>query len=149
MADPEQQCMTVRSVMTANPVCVDPETPLRQAVNLLRDHKIRHLAVTSPPGRVRGLVSNRDMLVAHMQVSHGGLRIERRVGEIMTREVDSITPDACAYAAARYMYGQKRGCLLVIEQGTLVGILTEADFMRAFAKASGCRCKAAVEQKSG
>lgn len=148
MADPEKKCMSVRSIMTANPVCVAPETPIKEAVQLLRDRKIRHLAVTSPPGRVRGIVSNRDMLVAHMQVHRGGMGIERLVAQIMTREIDWIAPDACAYAAARYMYSQKRGCLLVIGEGELVGILTEADFMKAFASGSTCKCKAGVEQSS-
>lgn len=135
--------------MRSDPVCVDPNTSVRKAVRLLHDHKIRHLPVTSPAGHVRGLVSNRDMLVARMQVRRDALYVERLVAPIMTREVDCIAPDACAHAAARYMYARKRGCLLVVKENLLVGILTESDFVKAFADRSTCDCRAGVEQNPG
>ena len=148
MAELEKKCMPVSSIMTVEPVCVDPNTSIKDAVRLLHDHKIRHLPVTGPAGNVRGLVSNRDMLVAHMRVRRDALYTERLVAPIMTREVDCIAPDACAYAAARYMYAHKRGCLLVVKEDLLVGILTEADFVKAFAGGSTCKCQAGIEHNS-
>lgn len=149
MAELAKKCVSVGSIMTVNPVCIDPNTSVKAAVQLLHDHHIRHLPVTSAAGHVRGLVSNRDMLVAHMRVRRDALYTERLVAPIMTREVDCIAPDACAYAAARYMYAHKRGCLLVVAEAVLVGILTEADFVKAFAGGSACECQAGIAQNSG
>ena len=57
----------------------------------------------------------------------------RRVGELMTTAVEAVEPDADIAEAARIMFDNKFGCLPVVEGRRLVGILTEADFVRLFA----------------
>ncbi len=52
------------------------------------------------------------------------------VKEVMTEPVITTTPDTTLADAARIMSDRKIGCLPVVEQGALVGILTEGDFVR-------------------
>ena len=56
------------------------------------------------------------------------------VKEVMTTELVTTTPDMPLTEAARLMAHRKLGCLPVIEEGKLVGILTEGDFVSLAAK---------------
>ena len=58
------------------------------------------------------------------------------VKDVMTTDVATIGPDAPVKEAARTMRERKIGCLVVVEGRRLVGILTEADFVEAFARSS-------------
>jgi CBS domain-containing protein len=56
------------------------------------------------------------------------------VGEVMTRPVITIGPDLDARDAAQIMLDHKIGALPVIDEGRLIGIVTETDLLRAFVK---------------
>ena len=61
----------------------------------------------------------------------------RRVREIMSTEVETVDPDVDLKAAAQMMLDNKIGCLPVVEGEHLVGILTEADFVRWYLENRG------------
>ena len=142
--------MTIRELMTGGLITVRPETPVLRARDLLAKEKIRHLLVTGPGGALAGIVTDRDIRLnlpsratslSAGEINH--LLIELTVGEIMTRSVITIGPDRPARDGARLMLDHKIGALPVLDDGRLIGIITETDIVRAFvrktAPASGVR----------
>ena len=119
-------------------VTIRRDATTETAWNLMKSRGIRHLPVVDAEGRLIGIVTDRDL----RQVPFGpesvgravpvGLPIER----IMTAAVISVRPDANLFEAARLMHEQKIGALPVVEDGRLVGILTETDLLRALSTMS-------------
>lgn len=115
--------ITVADFMTRDLVTVRAGDDVALAESLLRLGGIRHLPVVSD-GRLVGLVTQRDLLRA------AGPR-ERPVSDVMTAEVTTVQPGTGLAQAARLMLERKFGCLPVCDEaGALVGIMTEADFVR-------------------
>jgi CBS domain-containing protein len=127
----------VRDLMRAPVATVAPETPAREAVRLLRARRIRHLPVVDQNGRLVGIVTDRDLrqAVFHPAVqarlgSTGEAVGDLPVRELMTGAVVTVAPWADLREAARLMHERKIGALPVVEDGRLVGILTETDVLR-------------------
>jgi len=136
--------MTVGDAMTANPICVDLDTSLRDALSLMDDHDFRHLPVMAD-GRLAGLVSERDLLEALGWMGgsgeHEDVLVEdrpQRVGEIMSRMPSVAKPGVRLRSAVNEMVARRIGCLPVLDaegDDELVGILTERDILAAFVSA--------------
>jgi len=126
--------MNVRDAMTAHPQTIPPETPIQDAAERMRHGRFRHLPVTEDIHLV-GIVTERDLHV------HDGpdaaMQRNRPVRAVMTREVISVAPDDPIEQAARLMLENKVGCLPVLENGQLAGIITESDLFRAFVDVLG------------
>ena len=132
--------MRVRDLMTQNVVATRPEDTVATLRDLMYDRDVRHMPVVADGGELVGLVSQRDLLryslIEQADVPNfiEDALLERiRVGELMTTGVISIEPDVDLREAAQIMYENKFGCLPVVEGPRLVGILTEADFVRLMA----------------
>ncbi|HVI94232.1 MAG TPA: CBS domain-containing protein [Anaeromyxobacter sp.] len=120
--------ISVADLMTRDLVTVRESDDLALAESLLRLGGIRHLPVVRDRKLV-GLVTQRDVLCSG-EAGRPGARTTQ-VAQIMTRELTTIRPAAPLSQAARVMLERKYGCLPVCEDdGTLVGIVTEADFVR-------------------
>ena len=120
--------ISVADFMTKDLVTVRESDDLALAESLLRLGGIRHLPVVKG-GRLVGLLTHRDVL----RSGQSGRPAARTllVSEIMTRELTTVRPGMGLSQAARLMLERKFGCLPVCdEQGRLVGIVTEADFVR-------------------
>ncbi|WP_242342490.1 CBS domain-containing protein [Anaeromyxobacter terrae] len=120
--------ISVADFMTKDLVTVRGSDDLALAESLLRLGGIRHLPVVED-GRLVGLVTQRDIL----RSGHSGGADARRlpVSQIMTRELTTVRPAMALAHAARLMLERKFGCLPVCDDdGRLVGIVTEADFVR-------------------
>jgi acetoin utilization protein AcuB len=133
--------MTIRELMTGGLIKVRPETPVQQARDLMAKEKIRHLPVTGPGGALAGIVTDRDIRLnlpsratslSAQEINH--LLSRLTVGEIMTRSLITIGPDSPAREGARLMLDHKIGALPVLDDGRLVGIVTETDIVRAFVR---------------
>ncbi len=133
----------VGDLMTPQPTTVPPDTPVSVAWRTMTERRFRHMPVVKDGGRLVGIVTQRDLLVA-ARGSERRIDIDddRPVSEVMKREVDTVRPECCAAEAARHMLRTKRSCLPVVDEtGTLVGILTEADYMRLSTRgAPPCSC---------
>lgn len=123
--------------MTTKLVTLFAEQAMPLAEEIMRFRHIRHLPVVEPSGNLVGLVSHRDILAANTS-SLVGLTDEQRrarqgsvlVKDIMTKDMWTVTPQTYAEVAAQTLLDHAYGCLPVVEDGKLVGILTERDFLK-------------------
>ncbi|HUO63185.1 MAG TPA: CBS domain-containing protein [Terriglobales bacterium] len=133
--------MKVRELMTGAPITVSPETGIFEARQTMLKERIRHLLVTEG-GRLVGIVTDRDIRLnlpsqatslSVWEVNH--LLARLTVSQVMTKSVIITGPDQEARAAAQLMLEHKIGALPVLDGEHLIGILTETDLLRAFARA--------------
>jgi len=129
--------MNVEDLMCEDVVTLHAESVLADAEEIMGFRRFRHLPVVDGPDRrLVGLVTHRDLARAAVSSVQGGqrealqLKARIRVREIMHRP-QTIAVDAPLHEAARQLRQGKYGCLPVVDgDGTLVGIVTEADFVR-------------------
>ena len=131
--------MRVRDLMTDKPITVAPGTPMLEARQRMVEERIRHLVVVED-GRVAGIVTDRDIRLnlpspaTSLSVWEINFLLARlTVGNVMTSTVLVVEPDRPVAEAARIMIDHKIGALPIVDDGQLVGILTESDFVRAMA----------------
>lgn len=120
--------MLVRNRMSRPAVTVRQDADFQKALALMQEKKLRRLPVVDDDGQLVGIVVERDLLVAAMRYLQS--RVE--VGDIMTRNVVTVGPDTNLAEVARTMLERKIGGLPVLEQGRLVGIITESDIFKCF-----------------
>ncbi len=120
------RAISVGDFMTRDLVTLNESDDLALAEKMLRLGGIRHLPVVRNHKLV-GLITQRDLLRSAID------RDAKKTvaSEIMVRQPVTATPATSLVAAARTMLSNKYGCLPVCDSdGTLVGIITEADFVR-------------------
>ena len=129
----------VRDLMTEPVFTLRENDRLLDLEALMSAKHVRHVPVVDRDGELVGLVTHRDLARGVLgRIDELPIGVEedllrrRRVGEIMVAEPDTIEPDATLREAAEIMFENKIGCLPVTEGTHLVGILTEADFLRDF-----------------
>ena len=129
----------VRDLMTDNVFTLSPRDDLVQLYDLMDSHRVRHVPIVDKEGDVVGLVTLRDLFRGALgSLDELPLSVERemlrrrRVRDIMQTEPDTIEAEMTLVEAAQMLLENKVGCLLVVEGMRLVGILTEADFVRDF-----------------
>jgi acetoin utilization protein AcuB len=137
LADTERVRL-VRAMMQTTVVTATPDMSLIEAQRLLRAQRIRHLPVVSGP-RLVGIVTDRDLRDAMPSpattLSRGEIAYQMDTTPLatcMTRDVVSIHPDTDMVQAVCMLLRGPFGCLPVVEDGVLVGMLTETDCLRAF-----------------
>ena len=133
--------LQVRDVMSRDVHTVKRNDELAIADALMKQERVRHLPVLDEDGKVCAVVSQRDLFRGALLRALGyGSRAEElmlkqvAVKEAMSAEIQTTTPDTLVADAARLMIERKIGCLPVIENGRLVGIVTETDFVRLVAE---------------
>ena len=126
----------VRNWMTPNPITITPQTTLPEAHRLMDEHYIRRLPVIKQ-GKLVGIVTRGDIRQAQasnattLSVYELNYLLDQiPAKEFMAYRPITISPDAPIAEAARIMLQYKIGGLPVIENGELVGIITETDFCR-------------------
>jgi acetoin utilization protein AcuB len=142
--------MNVAAVMTKDLLVVGLDTPVREAAELMRSRIIRHLPVLDDTGRVAGIVTDRDLRhAAFLPALAGRVCWEAHrlsaplVRDIMTWSVVTTRPDVPLEQAALTMFQRRIGSLPVVEDGRLVGILTERDVF------TGLRGDRAADEPAG
>jgi acetoin utilization protein AcuB len=132
--------MNVKDLMTAGPITTRPETAVLEARQLMIDKRIRHLLIAEGP-KLLGIVTDRDIRLnlpspaTSLSVWEINYLIARMtVGSVMTKSLVIVSPRQDAKQAAQLMLDHKIGALPVVDEGRLVGIITETDLIRAFVK---------------
>jgi CBS domain-containing membrane protein len=131
--------LTVGEVMTKKLVTMKRTDSLAALRDQMYEHQIRHIPVVDERDRLIGLVSHRDLLRNTLMERPGvsgyvedSILEDLRISQVMVDELEVTTPETDLAEAARIMLARKYGCLPVVAGSALVGILTEADFMKVF-----------------
>ena len=130
--------MLVRDWMTSEVSSVRRNDKLTIADDVMRLGRIRHMPVLDDHSDdLVGIVSQRDLFRGALARALGyGQHAQQQVmnslviKEIMSTDPVTTTPDTPLADAARLMLERKIGCLPVVEEGRLIGILTESDLLR-------------------
>ena len=132
----------VKEWMTRNPITIAEDTSLTEASRLMKDNDIRRLPVVEH-GKLVGIVTWGDIREASASDATsltvfelGYLLRELQVDRFMTRHPITVTPTTPISRAAQLMLEHKIGGLPVVENGKLVGILTESDIFRMLVTAN-------------
>jgi acetoin utilization protein AcuB len=124
--------------MTASPISVSPGTSITEARDLMVRRRIRHLLILDDE-RLVGIVTDRDIRLnlpspasslSVWEINY--LLAKLTAGEVMTKNVITVSPNQPMTEAARLMLEKRIGALPVVEGERVVGILTETDVLRAF-----------------
>lgn len=116
--------MRVAEIMTTDPTVLHPNDRMERAAEEMKLGQIHHLPVVDRDHGVVGIISHRDLLAVHDHM-------ERRAQEVMTADVKCVGPDTPAHEAAYLLLRYRIGCVPVTDDaGVLIGIVTEADFVR-------------------
>jgi CBS domain-containing protein len=132
--------MRVQDVMQKDVATLDLEDSLDVAEDIMTLGRVRHLPVIAGDRRLVGLVTQRDLLRASVasvlelsrSVEHDWLKaIPVRL--VMSTELLTVSPQDTLNEAVQLMISKKFGCLPVVEEGKLIGLLTETDCLRVLA----------------
>ena len=127
----------VRDCMTRDAVCLRDTAPLREAVELVIGRHIRHMPVIDGAGHLVGIATDRDVkralpspLSATAADEYEAILDTTPLARVMTREPLTVTPETSLAEAVNIMLNNRIGGLPVVENGKLMGILTERDVLR-------------------
>ena len=128
----ETTMFSIDAIMSTNLVTVPPSATLAEARTLMQSNGIHHLPVTDD-GDIVGLVTITNVLAA----TDSFLRDDRNrihaneiiVGDVMVKDVATVDVNASLRQAALFLEKHQIGCLPVIDDDNLVGIITETDFV--------------------
>lgn len=123
--------MRLREIMVTPVITIAPEESAEAAWSRMESERVRHLVVTEG-SRVVGVLSDRDL------GGREGARVRkgRTVHELMTPQVAAAKPNTTLRQAANMMSGRLIGCLPVVEDGRLVGIVTATDVLSELGRGS-------------
>jgi CBS domain-containing protein len=121
----------VDQYMTTDLFTVQASDPVEIVVNLMSWERIRHVLVEDNNHHLIGLVTARTLM---RFLASGGSLHDTPVSAIMRADVLTVTPEARTLDAIALMRRYRYGCLPVVQDGQLVGILTEEDFMNVASK---------------
>jgi acetoin utilization protein AcuB len=153
--------MFVRDRMTKHPLTVTEDQSISGAHRYMEEQSVRHLPVVNKAGAMIGLITEEDLLKAEpsgatsLSVWEIHSLLDRvKVKEVMVREIITTTEDTPIEEAAHLMLEHKIGCLPVMREGRLVGIITESDMFRTFmelfaARQKGLRITMEVPDREG
>ena len=117
--------MLVRDRMTKNPVTIEPDDFLSQALQRMQAGRFRRLPVITN-GKLAGIITERDLR------AHQGYLERTKVNGIMVENLQTIDAESTLENAAQIMLKRQIGGLPVLERGSLVGIITASDILAAF-----------------
>ena len=129
--------LRVRDLMTEDVATLTEDDNLASLYDLMDRKHIRHVPVVADDEELVGIVSDRDLLRGALgEESSLPLSVRRqmleqvKIGEIMNTEPETVEPEQAARDAGEAMMEFKVSCMPVVDGGRLVGIITEADFVR-------------------
>ncbi len=123
---------SIEAIMSTNLITVPPSATLAEARTLMQSNRIHHLPVTDDEDLV-GLITITNVLAA----TDSFLRDDRNrihaneiiVGDVMVKDVATVDVNASLRQAALFLEKHQIGCLPVMDDGKMVGIITETDFV--------------------
>jgi CBS domain-containing protein len=128
---------TVGDIMTRNVFTVSPDDVIDLATSVMEWKHVRHIPVESASGELLGLITARELLGARDKIGQDDPSDPVSVGSLMRRDMVQVPAATGLTEAMRISVKSNAGCLLVVERGKLVGIVTEHDLVAAASRALG------------
>ncbi len=135
--------MQVKDIMTKEVATLSSEDELSLANDIMRLGRIRHLPVVSGETLV-GIISERDLFRSSLAQALGyGNKDTRevmktlRIKDIMVQQIITVTPDTELRVAVAIMAERKIGCLPVVQDNKLMGLITETDILMQYCRDLG------------
>jgi CBS domain-containing membrane protein len=126
----------VTEIMIGSPVTLKPEDTLDLANDVISLGRIRHIPVVDA-GRLVGLLSERDLLGAAAtqifglkQKTKSALLKSVLIKDVMKKHVVTVSPETSIKDAAHLLADKKIGCVPVVSNGAIVGLVTTTDILR-------------------
>lgn len=137
--------MLVRDWMTSYVHTATPDSSVSEVVQLMKEKNVKHLPIVSK-GAVAGIVSDRR-IKEYLPSKGTSLDIyelnyilaKTSIKDVMIKEVFTVHPDTPVEEACMLMFDKDIGCLPVVEQGKLVGIISDKDMFRVLVEITGVR----------
>ena len=138
--------MLVKNWMTTNLITIDEEESMHTAIKLMKENRIRRLPVVKK-GKLAGIVTNLDInresasRATSLAINELNYLIDKiKIKNIMTKKnLKTISPTDTIEEAALIMSEEKIGVLPVVEDGKLLGIITESDLFKVLISMTGVR----------
>jgi acetoin utilization protein AcuB len=127
------RAMKVREWMSSPAATLPADTRVIDALELMAVRKIRRVPIVED-GRVVGILTDSDLRGAVGADEGSPRRAGTRLGDLMTRGVVTVGPDERLERAARLMVERGVSGLPVVEDGRVVGLITESDIFAAFVR---------------
>ena len=124
---------TVEQFMAVDLFTVRPADVLDLAASLMHWRHVRHVPVEDDAGRLIGIVSHRD-LIELMAAGKCGNSTGITVKDVMRTDIVTVTPETPTLDALELMRDKNIGCLPVVQNERLVGIITAHDFLTVSTK---------------
>ena len=128
--------MLVRDVMRSPAVCIPSQTTLRDAYRTMQEHNIRHLPIVDGTA-LTGVVTDRDLRLATSSLVPTPLPPDSPVARVMSTSPVTAAAWDPIEEAARIMRERKIGCLPILEDGRVIGIITGLDLLDALMRMTG------------
>lgn len=131
--------MLVEEIMNRDVISVEPQTTIREAMDLLQNHHIRHLPVVED-GKLVGLVTARHLSNAcpsSIKNEEYENQLNFPVAKIMRTKIITAHPLDFIEDVALTMYEEHIGCFPIIHNHQLVGMITESDILRTLIELTG------------
>jgi acetoin utilization protein AcuB len=135
-----KQIPQIQKFMTTMPQTIGKDIPIKTALGMMREHRIRHLPVQDG-GKLVGILTDRDLKLAASFTGSEELKVE----EVMTPEPYTVNPETPLDRVVFEMAEHKYGCAVIQQKnGKVVGIFTATDGMRVLGETLQSNYKAAA-----
>ena len=137
--------MTVSKNMTINPVTTTPDMGVFEAFELMKSEGVQRLPVLDGDGNLVGIISEKNITSAaadrEVSIVEFALLLSKiKVGDVMTKEVITVSVDDPVEMAARKMSDNDISILPVVDNnGKLVGVVSRSDLFRLLLELFGTR----------
>jgi len=126
----------IEDIMTRHVTTLDEQASVLDARRIMNTEGIRHIPVVDADNKLLGIFTQRDLLAA-MDSTEADLPREARearesalkIRDVMTRKVSTATRQVSLREAATFLQNKKVGCLPIVEDGEILGIITDSDFI--------------------
>jgi CBS domain-containing protein/gamma-glutamylcysteine synthetase len=125
--------LLVEEFMTRDVFTVEKDDIPELVANIMDWQKIRFVPVEDKKGKLVGLLSMRNMLRYLIDKNENKKRVPKTVSDLMIKEPITITPEKTVAEAMRIMKSRRAACLPVVKKNSLVGIISEGNFLNVTA----------------
>ncbi|WP_226670169.1 acetoin utilization AcuB family protein [Metabacillus litoralis] len=132
--------MIVKQIMNQNVITLNSSDPIRLALETMKINKIRHIPILTDDAKLVGIITERDVKDASPSIFQLELKedfLNEPIKTVMTNNVVTGHPLDFVEEAAAVLMEHKIGCLPILQNDMLVGMLTETDLLHTFVKLTG------------